>query len=96
MGNANDYPAPEIGGRQAESARSGPDQESFAPSVELTAIADGLGSLTRSAQMLGINAAIAAARSGSAAPEVAVIAQEIKRVAAELESLTTRLGRQCA
>lgn len=96
MGNTNDYPAPEMGGRQAENAQSGPDRESFAPTVELTAIADGLGSLTRSAQMLSINAAIAASRSGSAAPEIAIIAQEIKRVAAELESLTKRLGRQCA
>lgn len=94
MGNTSDYPAPEMGVRQAKNAQSGPDRESFPPAAELSAIVEGLGSLTRSAQMLSINAAIAAARSGPTAPEISVIAQEIKCIATELETLTSRLGRK--
>ena len=96
MGNTKDYPVLTGASRHPGKATAAPGGKSPTPPSELTAIAEGLGSLTRSAQMLSINAAIAAARSGPMAPEISVIAQEIKRVATELETLTARLGRERA
>lgn len=92
MENTDDFPAAATGERQIG---DGGGQPSSDRSSELAAIADGLGSLVRSAHMLSLNAAIAASRSGASAPEIGVIAQEIKRVAAELEAFTTRLGKAC-
>ena len=60
-------------------------------SADLTAIAEGLGSLARSVRMLSLNAAIVASRSGA----VSLMASEIKRVAVELEALTLGSGKEC-
>lgn len=59
---------------------------------DVPAIAESIWALARSAHMLGINAAIIASRTGSAAPEVRVLADEIKRMGSDLTVLAARLG----